>query len=231
MRVFQPHGGADRAGDQRRRDIADVPGIRYVVDSGLARISRYSHRTKVQRLRSRRSRSVGEPAGRPLRARRRGVCIRLFSEEDFRGGGFSRAGDSATNLASVILQMKSLKLGPVEEFPFVDPPDARMIRDGYETLEELAPSTRRGSLTKLDATWRSCRWTADRAALLAAATENCLSEVCDRLGPRMQDPRNEPMERQQRRRAQARFKHEQSDFLAYVNIWNAYHEGRPAEPR
>ncbi len=230
LRVFQPHGG-------RRIVLATnvaetsltVPGIRYVVDTGLARISRYSHRNKVQRLPVEpvSQASANQRAGRCGRVAA-GVCIRLYSEEDFKKReAFTEPEILRTNLASVILQMKSLRLGPVEEFPFVDPPDARMIRDGYETLEELGAMDEHGELTKLGRDLAKLPLDPRIGRLLlAGAAENCLSEVLVIASAlEVQDPRDRPLDKQSAAdEAQARFKHEQSDFLTYVNIWEAHHD-------
>ena len=117
-----------------------VPGIRYVVDPGLARISRYSQRTKVQRLPIEKisQASATQRAGRCGRVAD-GICIRLYPEDDFDARPeFTDPEIQRTNLASVILQMAGAKLGPIEEFPFVDPPDRPAVRDGVRLLTELA---------------------------------------------------------------------------------------------
>src|SRR5947209_5126094 len=139
-RVFQPHG---RPRIVLATNVAEtsltVPGIKYVIDPGYARISRYSARTKVQRLPIEKiSRaSADQRAGRCGRVSS-GVCIRLYSEEDYNlRQQFTDPEILRTNLASVILQMKALALGDIEEFPFIEPPDRRLIRDGYQTLHEL----------------------------------------------------------------------------------------------
>ena len=140
LRVFAPHAG-------RRIVLATnvaetsltVPGIRYVIDTGVARISRYSHRTKIQRL-------PVEPISQASADQRKGrcgrvgpgICIRLYSEDDYNNRPrFTDPEILRTNLANVILQMKALRLGDIESFPFIDPPDARLVRDGIRLLEEL----------------------------------------------------------------------------------------------
>ena len=128
-----------------------VPGIRYVIDLGYARINRYSPRTKVQRLEVEAisQASADQRKGRCGRVGS-GVCIRLYSEEDFKSRSvYTDPEIVRTNLASVILQMAALKLGKVEDFPFLEPPDSRLIRDGYETLIELGAVTETGELTEL----------------------------------------------------------------------------------
>src|SRR5206468_3623999 len=125
------------------------PGIRYVIDPGVARISRYSARTKVQRLPIEpiSQASANQRKGRCGRVSE-GVCVRLYSEEDFAARpAFTEPEILRTSLASVILQMKYLRLGPIEEFPFIDPPDTRQIRDGYQTLRELGAMDEENELT------------------------------------------------------------------------------------
>ena len=122
-----------------------VPGIRYVVDSGVARISRYSARTKVQRLpiEAISQASAQQRSGRCGRVEA-GIAIRLYSEEDFESRPvFTEPEILRTNLASVILQMTSLRLGDIARFPFVDPPDKRNVTDGVQLLEELGAMVRR----------------------------------------------------------------------------------------
>lgn len=230
MRAFQPH--------QNRRillatNVAEtsltVPGIRYVIDPGFARISRYSHRTKVQRL-------PIEPVSRASADQRKGrcgrvaegVCIRLYSEEDYLARPqFTDPEIVRTNLASVILQMKALKLGRIEDFPFVDPPDPRMIRDGYETLHELGAITEEAELTPLgrDLAKLPIEPRIGRM-ILQGATEGCMAEVLVIASAlSVQDPRERPMAAQQAAdQAQAKFRDEQSDFVALLNLWEYYQE-------
>ena len=230
MRVFRPHTG-------RRIVLATnvaetsltVPGIRYVVDPGFARISRYGHRTKVQRLpiEAISRASADQRAGRCGRVAP-GVCIRLYDEKDYQSRDrFTEPEILRTNLASVILQMKSLRLGEIEQFPFVEPPDARMIRDGYETLFELGAIDGVGNLTKLGA--QLARLPIDPRIgrmVLAARDENCLREVLIIAAAlEIQDPRERPMDKQDAAdTAHRRFLHEESDFLALLNLWNFYNE-------
>ncbi len=232
-RVFQSHGG-------RRIVLATnvaetsltVPGIRYVIDAGYARISRYSHRSKIQRL-------PVEPISQASANQRKGrcgrvaagICIRLYEEEDFEGRReFTEPEIQRTNLASVILQMKVLGFGEIEEFPFLDPPDGRLIRDGYRTLEELGALgadrrvTRIGrELARLPVDPRIGRM------LWAAAHGHCLREVLIIAAAlSVQDPRDRPMDKQQEAdEAHALFKHEDSDFLAYLALWDYLEEKRP----
>ncbi len=232
QRVFAPHSG------QRivlATNVAEtsltVPGIRYVIDSGLARISRYSHRTKVQRLpiEAISQASANQRAGRCGRVAA-GVCIRLYSQGDFDARpAFTDPEILRTNLASVILQMKALRLGPIEEFPFVEAPDVRMIRDGYDTLAELGAVDEAGELTEIGR--RLSRIPTDpRIArmLLAAEEEGALDEVLVIASAlSVQDVRDRPLEKQQAAdAAHTQFKAEGSDFLTMLNMWEAYREAR-----
>lgn len=206
-----------------------VPGIRYVVDTGTARISRYSLRTKVQRLPIEpvSQASARQRAGRCGRVAD-GICIRLYSEDDFDGRPeFTDPEILRTNLASVILQMTSIGLGDVAGFPFVDPPDARAVRDGVALLEELhaiepgtSPTDRR--LTRIGR--RLVRLPVDpRMArmVLEADRLGCVHEVLViAAAMSIQDPRERPAEAQQAADEQhRRFVDERSDFLAYLNLW------------
>ncbi len=207
-----------------------VPGIRYVVDSGVARISRYSVRTKVQRL-------PIEPISQASAAQRSGRCgrveagiaIRLYSEEDFEGRpAFTDPEILRTNLASVILQMTSLGLGDVGRFPFVEPPDRRNVTAGVQLLEELGalvpgPQAARGPrLTGLGR--RLARLPIDPRLgrmILEAERLGCVREVLVIAAAlSLQDPRERPAELQaQADQQHARFKAEDSDFLTWLNLW------------
>jgi ATP-dependent helicase HrpA len=205
-----------------------VPGIKYVVDPGYARISRYSPRTKVQRLPIERiSRaSADQRKGRCGRVSE-GICIRLYSQQDFDSRPqFTDPEILRTNLASVILQMKALNLGMIEQFPFIEPPDQRLIRDGYATLHEIGAIDAEYQLTnigralaKLPIDPRIGRM------VLAAVDENCLKDVLVIASAlTVQDPRERPMDQQEAAdTAHAQFRHESSDFLTYLNLWNGYH--------
>ena len=229
-RIFQPHNG-------RRIVLATnvaetsltVPGIRYVIDPGLARISRYSHRTKVQRLPIEKiSRaSANQRAGRCGRVGP-GVCIRLYDEDDFNlRPEFTDPEIKRSNLAAVILQMKSLHLGDIEAFPFVEAPENTMITDGYKLLEELGAVDVLRDLTEIGR--QLARLPLDpRVArmVLAAKNELALTEVMIIASAlSVQEARERPHDKQ----PQANEKHkifadERSDFLAYVNLWRVYHE-------
>lgn len=212
-----------------------VPGIGYVVDTGTARISRYSQRTKVQRL-------PIEPVSRASAAQRAGrcgrvapgVCIRLYSEEDFEARDeFTEPEIQRTSLAAVILQMTSLGLGDVARFPFVDPPDARQVADGVRLLEELGafstdergPGRHRGRARRLTATGRTlARMPLDpRLArmVVEAGRLGCTREVLVLVAAlSIQDPRERPVDKEaQADQQHARFKDERSDFAALLNLW------------
>ncbi|MEU9100517.1 ATP-dependent RNA helicase HrpA [Streptomyces sp. NPDC048361] len=234
-RVFQQHSG-------RRIVLATnvaetsltVPGIKYVIDPGTARISRYSHRTKVQRL-------PIEPVSQASANQRKGrcgrtsdgICIRLYGEDDFvTRPEFTDAEILRTNLASVILQMTAAGLGDIEKFPFIDPPDHRNIRDGVQLLQELGaldPAekdpkkrlTQQGrKLSQLPVDPRLARM------VLEADKNGCVREVMVIAAAlSIQDPRERPSEKQaQADQQHARFKDETSDFLAYLNLWRYVRE-------
>jgi len=201
-----------------------VPGIRYVVDPGTARISRYSHRTKVQRL-------PIEPISQASANQRKGrcgrvadgICIRLYSEDDFLSRPeYTDPEIQRTNLASVILQMAAARLGDIREFPFVDPPDPRSITDGVRLLEELNAFTG-GRLTDLGR--KMARLPVDpRIArmILESAARGCAREVLIIAAAlSIQDPRERPTDNQQAAdTAHRRFTQPESDFLAFVALWD-----------
>jgi len=201
-----------------------VPGIHYVIDPGFARISRYSHRSKVQRLPVERvsQASADQRKGRCGRVAA-GVCIRLYSEESFAARReFTEPEIKRTNLAAVILQMKLVGFGDIEEFPFIDPPDAKMVSDGYRTLEELAAVDGEGGLTPLGR--QLARLPVDPRIgrmLLASHEHHCLAEMLIIAAAlSVQDPRERPMDKQQAAdEIHATFAHEDSDFLAFLNLW------------
>ncbi|MFE3033759.1 ATP-dependent RNA helicase HrpA [Streptomyces canus] len=234
-RVFQPHTG-------RRIVLATnvaetsltVPGIKYVIDPGFARISRYSHRTKVQRL-------PIEPVSQASANQRKGrcgrtsdgICIRLYSEEDFDARPeFTDAEILRTNLASVILQMTAAGLGDIEKFPFIDPPDHRNIRDGVQLLQELgaldpAQKDVRKRLTDTGRKLAQLPVDPRLARMVLEADKNgCVREVMVIAAAlSIQDPRERPADKQtQADQQHARFKDETSDFLAYLNLWRYVRE-------
>ena len=207
-----------------------VPGIRYVVDPGLARISRYSLKTKVQRLpiEAISQASASQRSGRCGRVEA-GIAIRLYAEEDFEGRpAFTDPEILRTNLASVILQMTSLGLGDVGRFPFVEPPDRRNVSAGVQLLEELgalAPTGGKGGkggLTKVGR--RLARLPIDPRLgrmILEAERVGCVREILVIAAAlSLQDPRERPLEEQaQADQLHARFKDPTSDFLSWLNLW------------
>ncbi|GHJ30232.1 MULTISPECIES: ATP-dependent RNA helicase HrpA [Streptomyces] len=234
-RVFQRHTG-------RRIVLATnvaetsltVPGIRYVIDPGAARISRYSHRTKVQRL-------PIEPISQASANQRKGrcgrtsdgICIRLYSEEDFlTRPEFTDAEILRTNLASVILQMTAAGLGDIEKFPFIDPPDRRNIKDGIQLLEELhaldsKQKDPRKRLTQVGRKLAQLPVDPRLARMVLEADRNgCVREVMVIAAAlSIQDPRERPSDKQQQAdQSHARFKDETSDFLAFLNLWKYIRE-------
>ncbi|OBF38027.1 ATP-dependent RNA helicase HrpA [Mycobacterium sp. ACS1612] len=231
-KVFAPHSG-------RRVVLATnvaetsltVPGIRYVVDPGTARISRYSRRTKVQRLPIEpiSQASAAQRAGRSGRVAP-GVCIRLYSEEDFESRPrYTDPEILRTNLAAVILQMAALQLGDIEQFGFLDPPDKRSIRDGVLLLQELGAFDRDGAIT--DVGRRLARLPVDPRIgrmILAADTEGCVREVLVLAAAlSIPDPRERPADREEAaRQKHARFADERSDFISYLNLWRYLREQR-----
>tara|TARA_R110001592_G_scaffold337300_1_gene623599 strand:+ start:215910 stop:219767 length:3858 start_codon:yes stop_codon:yes gene_type:complete len=208
-----------------------VPGIRYVIDPGVARISRYSFRTKIQRL-------PIEPVSQASANQRQGrcgriaagVCIRLYSEADFeQRPEFTDPEILRTNLAAVVLQMLVLGLGEVEDFPFINPPDPRMVRDGYKLLEELGAVTPAGGLTAIGRSMARLPVDPRLARMVLAARElGCLEEVLVIASAlTIQDPRERPTDKQQQAdQSHARFRHPRSDFMAWLNLWRYYEEQR-----
>ncbi|WP_298666157.1 ATP-dependent RNA helicase HrpA, partial [uncultured Haemophilus sp.] len=213
-----------------------VPGIKYVIDPGTARISRYSYRTKVQRLPIEpiSQASANQRKGRCGRVSE-GICIRLYSEEDFNSRPeFTDPEILRTNLASVILQMTALGLDDIEAFPFVDAPDKRHIQDGIKLLEELGAfelvRTKTGEKRQLTAVGRQlAQLPVDpRLAkmLLNAVSQGALHEVMIIVAAlSIQDPRERPQEKQQASdEKHRRFADKKSDFLAFLNLWRYLQE-------
>lgn len=210
-----------------------VPGIRYVIDSGTARISRYSYRAKVQRLpiEAVSQASANQRKGRCGRVEP-GICVRLYSEEDFLSRpAFTDPEILRTNLAAVILQMLHLRLGAIEEFPFIEPPDGKAISDGFNLLQELSAVSREGQLTPIGR--QLARLPIDPRLgrmVLEAAKLGSLDEiliVASALS--VQDPRERPMDRQQAAdQAHAQWKDVDSDFAALINLWRGFEEQRQA---
>lgn len=210
-----------------------VPGIRYVIDPGQARISRYSYRTKMQRLpiEAISQASANQRQGRCGRVEA-GICLRLYSEEDFNSRPeFTDPEIQRTNLAAVVLQMLLLGLGKVEQFPFINPPDSRMVRDGYKLLEELGAVNASGKLTKQGRVMARLPVDPRLARMVLAASDGaCLEEILVIASAlAIQDPRERPADKQlQSDQAHARFRHPRSDFMAWLNLWRYYEEQRQA---
>lgn len=242
-KVFQPY--------QHRRivlatNVAEssltVPGIRYVIDTGTARISRYSARSRMQRLpiEAVSQASARQRAGRCGRIGP-GICIRLYSEEDYNSReAFTAPEIQRTNLAAVILRTMNLKLGRLDEFPFLDPPRPTTIREGYKTLEELLaielPKQTADSGRPSDGDDYVLTHTGRQMArlpvdprisrmILAAVDEHAIPEVMVIASAlETQDPRDRPMDKQQAAdEAHKQFLNEDSDFLTLLNIWDAWH--------
>src|SRR5437773_4561675 len=229
-RIFKPHAG-------RRIVLATnvaetsltVPGVRYVVDAGLARVKRYSYRNKVEQLRveSVSQASARQRAGRCGRIAS-GICVRLYAEEEFKlRPAFTDPEVLRSSLANVILRMKSLGLGRVEEFPFIDPPASKAIQDGYALLAELGAVDEANELTetgkqlaKLPVDPRVGRM------VLAAKSENALGEVLVIAAAlSVQDPRQRPSERAAAAdEAQKQFNDDKSDFLSWLKLWKFFEE-------
>jgi len=229
-RIFQPH--------RHRRivlatNVAEtsltVPGIRYVIDPGLARISRYAPRTKVQRLRIEpvSQASANQRMGRCGRVAA-GICIRLYAQEDFLARpAYTEPEILRTNLAAVILQMKAFGLGAIEEFPFLDRPEARQITDGYATLHELGAVDAKNNLTPLGG--RLARLPIDpRIArmIIAGEQEGVLPEMLIIAAAlSVPDPRERPLDKQPAAdEAHRKFRESSSDFLGFLKLWDGYHE-------
>ncbi len=207
-----------------------VPGIRYVIDPGTARISRYSTRTKVQRLPIEKisQASAGQRAGRCGRVAD-GICIRLYSETDLRSRAeYTDPEIARTSLASVILQMAALGLGDIASFPFVEPPDSRQIADGVRVLNELGALDRRAAhgmvrLTEIGRSLAALPLDPQFARMIVEADKRgCLAEVLVITSAlAIQDVREYPLEeRDKATAAHSRFADRNSDFLALVNLWH-----------
>ncbi len=234
QKVFKPH--------RRRRivlatNVAEtsltVPGIRYVVDPGTARISRYSARLKVQRLpiEAISQASADQRKGRSGRTSD-GIAIRLYSEEDFEGRPrYTDPEILRTSLAAVILRMAALDLGDIEAFPFLDPPDRRQVRDGVRLLQELHALDGDGRLTALGRKLSQLQVDPRLGRMVIEAGKlDCAAEVIPIVAAlSIQDPRERPAElRAQADQSHARFADETSDFLALLNLWRYLRERQRA---
>jgi len=201
-----------------------VPGIRYVVDAGLARVKRYSYRNKVEQLQIEpiAQSAANQRAGRCGRVAD-GVCIRLYDEQDFiQRPKFTDPEILRSSLASVILRMKTLHLADVESFPFIEPPLARAIADGYQLLQELGAVDEYNQITPLGRKLAKLPLDPRVGRMILAGHDNvCLNEVLVIASAlSVQDPRDRPMEYQQAAdEAHKKFADEKSEFLSYLKIW------------
>ena len=232
-KIFHPTGAKRRI--VLATNVAEtsltVPGIKYVIDTGLARVKRYSARAKVEQLHVEK---ISQAAARQRSGRcgrvSAGVCIRLFSEEDFNNRPeFTDPEIVRSNLAAVILRMAALKLGDVAAFPFLEIPDSRYINDGFQVLLELGVVNEHNGLTKLGE--QMARLPIDpkiARILLAAKKHDCMAEILVIASAlSIQDPRERPLEaRDAAAKAHERFTDKQSDFLAYLNIWDSFQRER-----
>ncbi|WP_201586243.1 ATP-dependent RNA helicase HrpA [Psychrobacter sp. HII-4] len=246
QRIFQPSGRGRRIviATNVAETALTVPGIRYVIDLGFARISRYSYRSRVQRLPIE---AISQAAANQRKGRcgrvAPGVCIRLYSEEDFSGRPeFTEPEILRTNLASVILQMANLRLGSVQSFEFIEPPDSRLVTDGHKLLDELGAITAKNdkaNLPKRKQTLDHLRLTRigqkmarmpidPRLArmLVAGSDFDCIREMLIVVAAlAVQDPRERPAnKRQQADQKHAEFRQDDSDFLFYLSLWKALFE-------
>src|SRR5574343_1209487 len=228
QKIFRPSGG-------RRIVLATnvaetsltVPGIKYVIDTGLARINRYSPRAKVEQLQVEKisQAAARQRAGRCGRVEA-GVCVRLYDEADFNArSAFTDPEIVRSSLAAVILRMAALQLGDVDQFPFIEPPSARLIADGYQVLQELGAVNELKQLTAVGK--ELARIPVDPKVgrmLLAGRDFACVREVLIiAAGLSIQDPRERPFEaREAADRAHARFNDEKSDFLSYLHLWDFF---------
>jgi len=228
QKIFSPGGKGRRIiiATNVAETALTVPNIRYVIDSGFARISRYNYRSRVQRLPIE---AISQAAANQRKGRcgriAAGVCIRLYSEEDFQSRPeFTEPEIKRTNLASVILQMQSLGLGNLEDFDFIEPPDFRLVNDGRKLLVELgALNERKNDLTKVGQ--MMARMPIDpRLArmLIGGAHFGVLKETLIIVSAlAIQDPRERPADKQmQADQKHALFKEADSDFLFYLKLWN-----------
>ncbi len=237
QRIFHP-------GPQRRvilaTNIAEtsltVPRIRFVIDSGLARISRYNPRSRVQRLPVEpiSQAAANQRAGRCGRLGP-GICIRLYDEADFaQRPAFTQPEIQRTALATVMLRMLELKLGELEDFPFIDPPDARQVKDARQELAELQALDERGEITPLGR--ELARLPVDvrfGRLLIAGRDQGCLREMLVLVAAlSLQDPRERPPDHQQAAdQAHAEFRDGSSDFTGYLRLWDWFHQQRKAQSR
>jgi ATP-dependent helicase HrpA len=206
-----------------------IPGIRFVVDSGLARVSRYSAHTHTRRLPIEKvaQSSANQRKGRAGRLSE-GVCLRLYSEQDFMARPeYATPEILRCNLADVILRMIAFRIGDIRAFPFIEPPAERAIRSGFDLLAQLGALDDEHQLTPLGRKLAQLPVDPTVARMLIEANkEGCVREVLViAAGLSIQDPRERPMEQaKEADQVHARFRHPDSDFLTLLNIWNAYHD-------
>ncbi|PHQ27526.1 ATP-dependent RNA helicase HrpA [Marinobacter guineae] len=231
-RVFQSHKGRRLVLSTNVAETSlTVPGIRYVIDTGVARISRYSVRSKIQRLPIEpvSQASANQRAGRCGRVAP-GICFRLYDETDFiNRPEYTDPEILRTNLASVILQMATSGLGEIRQFPFLEAPDKRQVNDGYKLLEELGAVDDKRRVTKLGRTMARLPLDPRLARMLVTAADlGSLSETLVIIaGLSVQDPRERPQDKQQAAdQAHAPFNDKESDFITLLNVWNFYEEQR-----
>lgn len=231
-KIFAPHRGRRVILSTNVAETSlTVPGIGYVIDTGRARLSRYSFRTKVQRLpiESISQASANQRAGRCGRVSN-GVCYRLYAQDDFNNRpAFTDPEIVRTNLAAVILQMLQLNIGDIRSFPFVDPPDNRMINDGFKLLEELQAVTANEKLTALGKKLVSVPLDPRFARMiLQSQTLGSLSEVMIiTTGLSIQDPRERPADKQQAAdQCHKQWQDEDSDFMSLLNLWRHFEHKR-----
>ena len=232
-KIFRPDGKKRRI--VLATNVAEtsltVPGIKYVIDTGLARVKRYSARAKVEQLHVEKisQAAARQRAGRCGRVSA-GVCVRLYAEDDFnQRSAFTDPEIVRSNLAAVILRMAALKLGDVAAFPFLEAPDQRYINDGFQVLLELDAVNAQNELTKLGE--QMARLPVDpkiARMLIAAKKHDCVQEMLVIVSAlSIQDPRERPLEaREAAAKAHERFTDKQSDFLAYLNIWDSFQRER-----
>jgi ATP-dependent helicase HrpA len=231
-RVFQAHRGRRLVLSTNVAETSlTVPGIRYVIDTGVARISRYSVRSKIQRLpvEAVSQASANQRAGRCGRVAP-GICFRLYDETDFLNRPeYTDPEILRTNLASVILQMATSGLGEIRHFPFLEAPDRRQVNDGYKLLEELSAVDDKRRVTRLGRTMARLPLDPRLARMLVTSADHgSLAETLIIIaGLSVQDPRDRPQDKQQAAdQAHAPFNDKESDFLTLLNIWNFYEEQR-----
>lgn len=234
QKIFNAGGGGRRIiiATNVAETALTVPNIRYVIDSGFARLSRYSYRSRVQRLPIE---AVSQAAANQRKGRcgriAAGVCIRLYSEDDFQSRPeFTEPEIKRTNLASVILQMQSLNLGDLESFDFIEPPDHRLVNDGRKLLVELgAMNEKKAELTKIGQMMAKMPIDPRLARMiLGGAHFGVLNEVLIIVAAlAVQDPRERPNDKQtQADQKHALFKEGESDFLFYIKLWETLQNNR-----